>query len=157
MMTNHEQRMCEMQGEFFELSIHNFDCSSFLFISRFMNSEIAKDLDEVDNPYNFISPNNLISLMRMNYPSITKENGEKISEKVMKWIGYIYRAYSIIKKRSSSTIYKSLKAEKMVSLFDSYHTMSPEYCVDRLEEIVNQNNMSLVSDYEIFKKIYDSK
>ena len=56
MMNVHEQRMCEIQAEFFELSVDRFSCSSSLFVSRFMNSDIAKDLDAIDDPYNFISP-----------------------------------------------------------------------------------------------------
>lgn len=156
MMNNHEQRMCEMQGEFFELSVERFKCSSYKFISRFMNSDIAKRLDETDDPYNFISPNNLIASMKNNYPSLNEENGEKLSAKVIRWVGYIYRAYSIIKKRDSSSIYKSIKAQQMVALYDSFHTFSPEYCVDRLEDIVNENNQTILNDYEVFRQIYES-
>ena len=157
MMNVHEQRMCEMQAEFFELSIDRFSCSSSLFVSRFMNSDIAKDLDAIDDPYNFISPNNLISMMGYIYPSLQAKDGEKLPKKVLRWIGYAYRAYSIIKKRESSVIYKSLKTQQMVSLYDSFHTFSIEYCVDRLEEIINQNNETILSDYEVFKRIYESK
>lgn len=155
-MTIHEQRMCEMQGEFFELSVDRFACSSYLFISRFMNSEIAKSLDKTEDPYNFASPNNLISLMGSEYPSLKHETGEKIPKKVMKWIGYIYRAYCILKKRESSEIYKVLKANKMMALYDSFHTFSPEYCVDKLEEIIKENSGPVLSDYEVLKRIYES-
>ena len=157
MMNIHEQRMCEMQGEFFELSVERFKCSSFLFVSRFMNSDIAKRLDEIDDPYNFISPNNLISLMSINFPSMNAEIGNKIPAKVMKWIGYIYRAWSIIKRKESSIIYKSIKTEQLFSLYDSFHTFSPEYCVDRLEEMIKENSENNLTDYEIFRQIYTRK
>ena len=157
MMNVHEQRMCEMQSDFFELSLERFSCSSYLFISRFMNSELAKELDEIDDPYNLISPNNLITLMRINYPSLNEQEGDKIPKKVIRWIGYIYRAWSVIKKKESSYIYKMMKAQQMVSLYDSFHTFSVEYCVDRLEEITNQNNRVALSDYEVLKSIYESK
>ena len=157
MMNAHEQRMCEMQAEFFELSLERFPCSSYLFISRFMNSNLAKELDQIDDPYNFISPNNLISLMATDFMSLRSEQGERLPKKVMKWIGYIYRAWNIIKQKESSMIYKVMKAQQMVALYDSFHTFSPEYCVDRLEEIVNENNSSPLSDYDVFKQIYESK
>ena len=155
-MTNHEQKMCEAQSEFFELSIDNFSCSSALFISRFMNSDIAKELDNVDDCYNFISPNNLIYVMKNQYDSLTTTSGNKYPRTVLKWIGYIYRAWALIKKRSSSSIYKDIPANKMVSLYDAFHTLSVENCVDRLEEISNQDKPKN-DDYQIFKQIMLSK
>lgn len=153
-MNVHEQRMCETQAEFFKLSSERLSCSSFLFIARFMNSDIAKQLDKTNDLYNYSSPDNLISLMLKEYPSTKNERGRKIPSNVMKWIGYIYRAYSIIKKKESSMIYKNIKAQEMVALYDSFHTFSPEYCVDRLEEIINEKNGPALSDYEVFKQIY---
>ena len=50
-MNIHEQRMCELQGDLFEMSALRFSCSSAYFISKFMNSELAKELDEIDDPY----------------------------------------------------------------------------------------------------------
>lgn len=156
-MTIHEQRMCEEQAIFFELSLKCFSCSSSYFVARFMNSDIASELDNIDDPYNFISPNNLITAMANKYPSLNEQEGIKASEKAIKWIGYIYRAYAIIKKTSSSKTYKDLKFEKMVSLYDSFHTFDPDYCVDRLEEIIKQAKPVVKTDYEIFKEIYSSK
>ena len=157
MMNAHEQRMCEMQGEFFALSAKRFSCSSSLFISRFMYSELAKELDQVDNPYNFISPNNLISAMARLYPSLNKQQGTHTTEKVMHWIGYIYRAWSLIKHKESSWIYKRMSAERMLTLYDAFHTFSIEYCVDQLEQIANENNNLVLSDYEVYKKIRSMK
>ncbi len=156
-MTIHEQRMCEEQGEFFALSFERLSCSSSYFVARFMNSDFAKSLDNIDDPYNFISPNTLITSMIEKYPSVIEQIGTKTPKAVLKWIGYIYRAYSIIKKTSSSNIYKDLKFEKMLSLYDSFHTFDPEYCVDRLEEIIKQTKPTPRSDYEIFKEIYSQQ
>ena len=157
MMNEHEQRMCEIQGEFFALSAKRFSCSSALFISRFMYSELAKELDRVDDPYNFISPNNLISSMATLYHGLSKEHGTHMTEKVMRWIGYTYRAWSIIKHKESSWIYKRMKAERMWALYDAFHTFSPEYCVDQLEQIVNENDNPVLSDYEVYKRIRSMK
>ena len=157
MMNAHEQRMCEMQGEFFALSTKRFSCGSALFISRFMYSELAEELDQVDDPYNFISPNNLISTMASRYPGLSNEQGTLMTEKVMHWMGYIYRAWSIIKHKESSWIYKRMKAERMAALYDTFHTFSPEYCVDRLEQIVNENSSPVLSDYEVYKQIRIAK
>lgn len=156
-MNAHEQRMCEMQGEFFALSTNRFSCSSALFISRFMYSELAKELDQVDDPYNFNSPNHLIFTMATLYPSLNKEQGARMTEKVMRWLGYTYRAWSIVKHKESSWIYKNMKAERMLTLYDAFHTFSPEYCVDQLEQIVSENNNHVLSDYEVYKRIRIAK
>ena len=153
-MNTHEQRMCELQGDLFELSSSRFSCGSSIFISRFMYSDLAKELDNIDDPYNFISPNNMISIMAEKYPSLNEKGGNKYPKEVLRWIGYIYRAYSIIKKQYSYKIYRLLKAEKLLPLYDSFHTFSPEYCVERLDEIIQQNNPSSIEDeYMIFKSI----
>ena len=152
-MTEYEQIMCEMQADFFELSVERLNCSSRFFISRFMKSDIVKQLDDVDDPYNFVSPNNLITSMIMDYPSINNQIGEKYPPKVMRWIGYTYRAWSLIKKKKSNRIYELMKAEEMASLYNSFHTFSVEYCIDRLEDIVSEKKSLHRSDYEIFKAI----
>lgn len=48
-------------------------------------------------------------------------------------------------------IIKDINADKMFSLYDVFHTFDVEYCVDRLEELVKEQNDKKVDDYEIFK------
>ena len=154
MMNVHEQRMCELQADFFELSSDRFSCGSSFFIARFMNSDTAKELDNIDDPYNYISPNNLVSIMSNKYTSLFKKSGVKYPKAVLRWIGYIYRAYVIITKIESSTIYKDIKADKLLALYDSYHTFSPEYCVSRLREMVDEIRPKR-DIYEIFKIVME--
>jgi len=153
MMNAHEQRLCEVQAEFFALSVGRFSCGSALFVSRFMYSDLAKQLDRIGDPYNFISPNTLLAGMEAAYPSLRNGHGQPIPENVMKWMGYIYRAWALIKQKDSSYIYKAIRAERMVSLYDSFHTFSPEYCVDRLEEIAREHEGPVSNDYEVFRQI----
>lgn len=155
-MNGHEQMMCELQAEAFELSVGIFKCGSALFISRYMNSDIAKKLDKTNDPYNYSSPNTLITTMATLYRSLNESDGEKYPQKVMHWIGYIYRAYTLITKNTSSNIYKIIKAEKMLSLYETYHTFSPEYCVDRLKELTKESIIKL-DDYEVYKQIREQK
>ena len=154
-MNIHEQRMCEMQEELFSLSVDRFTCGSPYFIFKFMLSELAKELDNIDDPFNYISPNNAITILAECYPSLSNTTAQKYPKKVIGWIGYIYRAWSIIKNKKSADIYKAIKSDKMLSLYDVYHTFSPEYCVDALEELVKEDEESIDS-YEIFKTIKES-
>ena len=151
-MNIHEQRMCELQGTFFEFSFDRFSCGSAYFISRFMYSDLAKELDVIDDPYNFISPNNMVTIMKSLYPSLSNERGIKYPPNVLRWMGQVYRAFNIIKKQSSDKIYKCINAEKLLSLYDVYHTFSLEQCVDRLDEIIKESKPD-IDDREIFRQI----
>lgn len=148
-----EQRMCELQADIFENSTRRFNCSSSFFIARFMNSKYAKELDNTNDPYNYYSPNCVLDGLEGTYPSLKEYLGEKYPANVLRWIGYIYRAWSIIKKMDSSKIYKYFKAEAMYSLYDSFHTFGIDYCITRLEELVAEKYGQKKSDYEIFKDV----
>lgn len=152
MKSVHEQRMCEMQGDAFVLSAHRFNCGSAFFISRFMNSPLAKDLDEVDDPYNFVSSNNIINYMQDTYPSLSENSGHKYPENVLKWIGSVYRAWAIIKKTKSNKIYKIMKSNSLLSLYDSFHSFSLDYCVERLSEIIDER-AEKENPYLLYKSI----
>lgn len=149
-MNIHEQRMCEMQEELFSLSVDRYNCGSPFFIFKFMMSELAKELDDIDDPFNYISPNNAITILEKLYPSLLNTTAKKYPKKVIGWMGYIYRAWCIIKNKKSSDIYRVMKADRMLSLYDVYHTFSPEYCVDTLEELIKEDEEPIDS-YELFK------
>ncbi len=156
MMTTHEQLMCELQADVFEKSLNIFNCSSSFFISKFMYSDIAKQLDDIDNPYNYLSLESILLSLERQYPSLNKSGEEKYTSQVLRWLGYIYRAWAILKHHKTSYIYKYMKADKMVGLYDSFHTFGVEYCVDRLEELLLENNPHFLNDdevYSLFKKM----
>ena len=149
--------MCEMQAEFFSLANERFKCSSSFLIAKFMNSEIAKDLDNIDDAYNFVSPNNLVYKMSYEYPSLKKEGKNKYPNQVIYWIGYAYRAWCLLSKRNSYKIYKIIGADEMVSLYNAFHTFSIEYCVERFEEIAIERNGAPKTDYQIFKEVMQER
>ena len=152
-MNAFQQRMCERQADVFEQSIERFKCSSSYFVFRFMRSSIAKQMDTIENNVDFYSVNNILLSLEKEAPSINTNEGEKYPVQVMRWIGYIYRAWAILKHRSSLKLYKYLKCDKLLSLYDSFHTYSVEYCVDCLEKIVNENKDSYINEYELYKSI----
>ena len=122
-----------------------------------MHSEITKELDNTDDPYNYYSPNCVLDALESAYPSLKSYQGDKYPTHLIRWIGYIYRAWSIIKKIDSSEIYKLFKAERMYSLYDSFHTFGIDYCVDRLQGMINEIIGQQKSDYEIFKEIMNNR
>ena len=156
-MNTHEQRLCELQADIFESSAEVFKCSSPYFVARFMKSAIVNKLDNTSDSYNYMSITSMLFMLRLEYPSLCKKEGLHYPPQVLRWIGYIYRAYSILKKRGSHKIYKQLKVEKLLTLYEAFHTFSVEYCVDQLEILINEKNETPKSDYEIFKLVMDAK
>lgn len=154
-MKIYEQRLCEKQGKLFEESASLFPCSSPYFIRCYMNSHVAKEQDIASVTYE--APNadlpSLKSALQNDYPSLLEKEGRHYSAQVLHWMGYIYRAWVILTRRPSSFIYKSMKAEDLLPLYDSFHTFDPEYCVKRLQEIVEEKEGPALSDYEVYKRI----
>ena len=151
MMDIHQQMLCEQQGELFELSVDRFECASSMFAYVFMYSDIAKQLDKHDDPYYAISNTAILEDLENKYSRL-KTKGAKYPKQVIYWIGYIYRAFSIIKRKSSSYIYYHFPATKMLSLYETFHTYSIEYAVDKLEELLNEQKPH-VDYYDIYKMV----
>ena len=151
-MTGFELRMCELQADIFEKALSEFDCSSPFFIAKFMNSKKAEELDDENSLYNYCTPVAAIEELEEAYPSLKVYGNAKYPVPVIRWIGYIYRAWSIITHKSSSKLYKQMKAERLLGLYEVFHTFGVDYCIDRLEELVN-DAIPKKDYYEIFKEV----
>ena len=98
-------KLCQIQGKIFEESIGSLNCSSQVFIRRFMNSKVAKSFDDKS----YLAQT---SSMRDVYDELEEEYGafsygkEKFSMNEMHWIGYVFRCMSIAYGLSSKQIYK---------------------------------------------------
>lgn len=151
-MTTHEERMCELQAEIFERSASRFSCSSSLFLARYMRSATAKRFDNPRDPYNYCSAEEALEEIGSAYPSLKDGEGEKYPSALLRWMGYIYRALAILKSIPSIRIYKQLKPERMRGLYESFHTFDPDYCVQRLAELLGWGHDGVRSDYEIYRQ-----
>lgn len=153
-MTEEQQILCEAQASFFESSIDLFRCGSSYFISRFMNSDIAKKMDAVGNGFEYYDVPMMTASLSSEFESLNRHGKERYPKPVLHWMGYIYRAWCIIKRARSSQIYRIMKAERMLSLYDAFHTFDPEYCVERIYEMLQEEGMiEKRTDYEIFRSI----
>ncbi len=148
-MTDAQLLLCRKQGKLFELS-NTLVCGSSQFVKLAMNSYIINKLDNEDNFFDCSTSSSLLSDLVDAYPSLTTLMGNKYPTHIMYWIGYTYRAWSLITKKSSKIIYKECGFNTMVSLYETYHTFDIEYCVARLEELVSNNKPT---DYQIYRKI----
>ena len=147
--------LCDLQAKTFELSLSLQNTSSEIFIRRFMNSDIAKKMDNMAVLQTNIQAKDVLDLIdeeygKSNYGSIKYTSNE------MYWIGYIYRYFAYTYRKSSVQTYKIVKPKELRGLFLPYHTMDPAQAIDRILEakgLVNDNIDEEKRQYEIYRKI----
>ena len=136
-LTPSELRMCEVQGEFFVKSLEFFpNLSSFVFIRRFMKSNLARHLDQTDY---FSDCFSLITLADRLSSEFDNDNygKEKLSIDVLYWIGFVYRYWSYYKKMSSSTIFSIANGNFMADNYFECHTYSN---INAVNVLINKTN-----------------
>lgn len=142
-----QQKLCELQAEIFEKSAVAFPCGSATFIYRFLKSEMAAEFDKEDFDPLTLADGYLWSLAST-FPCLGEEEGERYSLPELHWIGYIYRAWSILKGKSSKRLYRDMKPSKLRELYFVYHTFDVEYAIDRIEETLpKEGDYQTVRDF----------
>ena len=125
--------LAEYQGKLFEQS-NELDCSTAVFIRRFLHSDLLSKLDS----------NNSSSLsldVCEGINSIFEQFGDtdygkvKYSKSALFWIGYMYRYISYTREQSTKFIMQLFNYRQMNDVYYSFHTQDPEWCIKSLLEI----------------------
>ena len=141
--------LCELQAKTFELSAAALSMSSEIFIRRFMNSQIAKTLDNGNILETNIQARDLLDRVEEQYgPS--NYGKIKFSTDELYWIGYIYRYFSYTYDKSSLQVYKIVKPKELRQLYLPYHTIDSAQAIERILEAHNQK---LDEDEEIYRQL----
>ena len=129
--------LAEYQGKIFEKST-DLNCSSAVFIRRFLHSDHLKKMDLNDTALLTMDVNEGID-------SIQKQFGDsdygktKYSKNAMFWIGYMYRYVSYTREVSTRFVMQLFPYRQLNDVYYSFHTQDPEWCVKGLLEM---NNLS---------------
>lgn len=151
--------LCELQARAFEISVEMSLTSSEIFIRRFMNSQIAKSIDNGAVLQTNIQAKDLIDRIEEQYGS-SEYGSVKYTKNELYWIGYIYRYFSYTYDMSSVQVYKIVKPKELRGLFLPYHTMDPAQAIERILEAKNiffDDEKELKRQYEIFRRIRNGK
>ena len=81
--------LCELQAKAFELSVLSQNTSSEIFIRRFMNSSVAKEIDNLAVLQTNIQAKDVLERIDEEYGA-SDYGSEKYTLNEMYWIGYIY-------------------------------------------------------------------
>lgn len=126
--------LAEYQGKLFEKSAE-LDCSSSIFMRRFLHSELLNDLDNSKSISFDINEGIKSILEQFGDSSYGKE---KYSKAALFWIGYMYRYIAYTREQETSYIMKLFNHKQMNNVYYSYHTQDPEWCI---KSLLNLNGM----------------
>ncbi len=147
--------LCELQATAFENSLNKMESSSEIFIRRFMNSEIAKRLDDKSIIESNIQANDILERLDEEYGK-SDYGSVKYTPNEIYWIGYIYRYFAITYELASTQVYKIVKPKELRGLFLPYHTLDPAQAIERILEakgMLTDEKEELKRQYEFFKSI----
>jgi hypothetical protein len=139
-MDSIQLKLCDIQGRFFELSAQQ-SYNSEMFISCFMNSQLAKALDSKYNRMQWAGEEYLLEELLAESGELIPEDGKVFSKEIMYWIGYVYRYWHFYKDEPSAKIYRIATAKTLQHNYMMFHTMDPELAIDDLIEIHNQKTV----------------
>ena len=125
--------IAEYQGKLFEKSTE-LNCSSGIFIRRFLHSDLLKKLDANHPATVSLDVSEGINSIMEQFGD-TDYGKEKFSGSAMFWIGYMYRYISYTREASTRFIMKLFPYRQMNDVYFSFHTQDPEWCVQNLLEL----------------------
>lgn len=129
-------RLCDIQAEVFQNSVSKLNMSSEIFFRRFMNSNIACELDNLS----FLDDTKTVTDI---FECINEQYGElsygkvKFHQEIMYWCGYLYRYFVYTYEISSKQAYKLLPLKYVASTYLPYHTLDVSQAIERLLEAKN--------------------
>ncbi|MCR4567583.1 MAG: antitoxin [Pseudobutyrivibrio sp.] len=148
--------LCELQGKTFEQSAAKTNCSSEIFIRRFMHSNIVNQIDNCSILSTNLQPADILSEVEGQYGE-SNYGSVKFSSNELFWIGYFYRYFCYTYSISSARAYKIIKPKELRGLFLPYHTMDVSQAIERVLEAKNllmDEESELQRQYMIFKKYH---
>lgn len=134
--------LCEMQGRIFEQSLELSDTSSEIFMRRFMNSDVAEELDSAAILDDTITIKDIFNKIDDSYGK-SEYGSFKYHPEILFWIGYVYRYFSYTYDFSSKRVYGMLKPRWLKNAYFAYHTLD---CSQAIERMLEERGINL--DYE---------
>ncbi len=148
--------LCEIQADTFEKSVDKMDCSSEIFIRRFMHSEIAKQFDNEFILNTTWQPHDVLDFINEEYGE-TSYGSVKYTHNEMYWIGYIYRYFCYTYDLFTTQAYRIVKPKELRGVYLPYHTLDPSQAIERILEakdlFSHNEEEELMRQYKIYKRI----
>ncbi len=147
--------LCDLQAKTFERTVDLTTVSSEIFIRRFMNSKIAKAMDNESVLQTNMHEKDILFMIEEQYGK-SQYGSVKYTHDEMFWIGYLYRYFSYAYELSSVQVYKIVKPKELRGLYLAYHTMDTSQAIERILEAKGlslDDEAELKRQYDIYKRI----
>lgn len=150
-------KLCRAQAELFVSSISLTNCSSAIFLRRFMNSSVAKRMD--DGSFLFEASTNESVIAEIEEEFGKSDYGKvKFTENELYWMGYLYRYWCYTYEKTSKQVYRIIKPTELRKLFFPYHSLDNAAAIERILEAKNSREEDLTQrGVEIFRRISKEK
>lgn len=149
-------RGSEFQGKLFAKASKHFSVGSLKFIFRFLTSKTASLLDKDETSYAEYTPDIILNqLAKESGAALNLKEGVVLNEKVMYWLGYIYRYLCLTKNITSKEAFKLIKPKDLAARYEGLHTQSPDYVVNEIYNEKQSEKYALA--LETARKIYKSR
>ena len=150
-------KLCRAQAELFVSSISLTNCSSAIFLRRFMNSSVAKRMD--DGSYLFEASSNESVMAEIEEEFGKSDYGKvKFTENELYWMGYLYRYWCYTYEKTSKQVYRIMKPTELRELFFPYHSLDNAAAIERILEAKNSREEDLTErGVEILRRIIKEK
>lgn len=126
-------KLCALQAEVFADSLTVTQCSSPVFIRRFMNSEVAARMDRRGFLLEASDTRSILNEVDAQYGP-TSYGKERYGREELYWAGYLYRYWAYTYEKSSKQVYKQMKPKELRKLYYPYHSLDPAQAIERILE-----------------------
>ena len=137
-------KLCKIQGEIFAASASETDCSSLIFMRRFMNSQLARRMDLGGFLFEACDVSRAIEEINEEFGE-SAYGKEKYSEEELYWIGYLYRYWAYTYQKTSKQLYRLTKPKELRELYYPYHSLDPAQAIERILEAKGMNEEDLTA------------
>lgn len=132
-MDSYGLKICAFQAEIFEKSVFDLECSSKVFVRRFMYSDLASRMDSNGYYFEATGIEDAFDELERQYGP-TEYGQHKYSAEEMHWIGYMYRYWAYTYEKRSKQLFRYIKPEKLRALYFPYHSLDPAQAIERILE-----------------------
>ena len=152
-MDEYGLKICSFQAELFQRSVTGLECSSKIFIRRFMLSDLAARMDSNGLLFEAAGIEDAFDELDRQYGT-TVYGRQKFGTEEMHWIGYIYRYWAYSYEKSSKHLFKFIKPEELRDLFFPYHSLDPAQAIERILEARGVDDTDqIIRGVEIMRRI----
>ena len=146
-------KLCRAQAELFVSTITLTNCSSAVFLRRFMYSAVAKRMDYGSFLFEASTNESILAEIEEEFGK-TQYGKVKYTENELYWMGYLYRYWCYTYEKTSRQVYRIIKPTELRELFFPYHSLDNAAAIERILEAKNSREEDMIErGVEILRRI----